>query len=432
MNSSPPADNLRSDSETARRSRAIEASPVYYGWVILAAATLGVIMTMPGQTVGVSAFLDAIIRDLGLSRSTVSLMYSLGTLAGACAMPFVGRWIDRRGPRLGVTVVAALFALACFGMSRVNGPAALLLGFVAIRGLGQGALGLVSLHVVNLWFVRRRGLAIGLKGVGMAAASACFPIAIQGLIAAHGWRSAYAHLGLLVALTILPAGAALFRERPERFGLLPDGPGGASGGERVPEEAWTLAEARRTAIFWLLIAGSLLPSALGTGLVFHHFSIMEHNGLDRMAAAAVFVPIAGVAAATNLLSGLLLDRIQPRALLSVALGLLAAALLAATRVATPQAAWLYGALLGMMQGMQGAIAGTAWAHYFGRANHGAIKGFAFTVMVGGSAFGPLPFAWGLEAFGRYGPVLGISAVLPVAVALAGLFVRNPRRLPRPA
>ncbi len=413
-------------SAETRRSRAIEASPVYYGWVILATGTLGMIMTTPGQTVGVSAFLDAIIRDLGMSRVSVSLMYTLGTLAGSLTMPFVGRWVDYRGPRVAVGVIAALFALACVGMSRVNGPLALLLGFIAIRGLGQGALGLVSLHVVNLWFVRRRGFAVGLNGVGMAAANATFPIAIQALIAAYGWRNTYALLGGLVALTILPLGLAFFRDRPELFGLRPDGHVRDSDThEPVREEEWTLQEARRTAMFWVLVVGSLLPSAFGTGLLFHHFSIMAHNGLDRVGAATVFIPIAGVAAATNLASGMLLDRVQPRQMLSVSLCLLTLCLLAAPRINSQEMAWAYGALQGMMQGMQGAIGGTAWAYYFGRANHGAIRGFVFTILVGGSALGPLPFAWGVETFGSYAPVLGVAAVLPLLAAIWSLFVRAP-------
>jgi len=387
------------------------------------------VMTTPGQTLGVSVFLDAMLRDLGLTRSTASLLYSLGTLAGALFVPFIGRWIDRAGPRRAVAVIAALLALACVGMSQVRGPAALLLGFVAVRTLGQGALSLVSIHAVNLWFVRRRGFAVGIMGVGMAAASAGFPLVIQALITAHGWRATYALLGLLVGVTILPLGAALLRDRPEKFGLRPDGRAHRSG-HTAPliEDAWTLAEARRTPIFWLLIVGSFLVSALGTGLVFHHFSIMALNGLDRSAAAAVFLPIAGLAAAANLLTGLLLDRFQPRLLLALSLGLLTVALLLATRVADPQTAWLYGAMLGLMQGMQGAISGTAWAYYFGRAHHGAIRGFASTAMTAGAAFGPLPFAWGVEAVGSYQSVLAGAAILPAAAAMAAFLVSAPERV----
>lgn len=157
--------------ERPLRSRTIERSPVHYGWVILVVGTLGLMMTTPGQTVGVSVFLDPIIDELGTTRQTVSLMYTLGTLAGALALPFVGRSIDRRGPRLAVGWIAAGLAAACVFMATVSTLPALALGFVLLRGLGQGALGLVSLHVINVWFVRRRGLAVGVTGVGMALAT---------------------------------------------------------------------------------------------------------------------------------------------------------------------------------------------------------------------------------------------------------------------
>ena len=54
-----------------RASRVVTRTPFYYGWVVLLAATFGMLMTPPGQTLGVSIFLDRIIADLGLSRATV-------------------------------------------------------------------------------------------------------------------------------------------------------------------------------------------------------------------------------------------------------------------------------------------------------------------------------------------------------------------------
>ncbi|MBE9107916.1 hypothetical protein IQ273_00570 [Nodosilinea sp. LEGE 07298] len=105
-----------------QHSRLIAASPIYYGWVVLAAGTLGQLMTTPGQTIGVSVFLDPIMADLGLSRSLVSLLYLLGTLSGSLILPFVGRFIDQQGPRVAVGAIAALFALACLGMSQRTYP----------------------------------------------------------------------------------------------------------------------------------------------------------------------------------------------------------------------------------------------------------------------------------------------------------------------
>ncbi len=100
-------------------SRLIDRSPIHYGWVVLGASTVGMAMTIPGQTVGVSVFLDAIIADLGLSRSVVSGAYTVGTLAASLALPFVGRQIDRVGPRRAVVIIATLFALACAFMGLV-------------------------------------------------------------------------------------------------------------------------------------------------------------------------------------------------------------------------------------------------------------------------------------------------------------------------
>ena len=216
----PPSDAYAAGG-ASHRSRVIEGTPFFYGWVVLAAGTFGMMMTTPGQTLGVSVFLDKIIADLGVSRSFVSLLYTVGTVTGSFVLPFVGRFIDRRGPRLAVVLIAALFALACGYMGLVRNVAMLLVGFVLVRGLGQGSLSLVSQHVVNLWFVRRRGLAVGLTGLGMAAATAFFPMIIESLIASYGWRQAYVLLGLLVGVTILPVGAVLFRSRPESFGLDP-------------------------------------------------------------------------------------------------------------------------------------------------------------------------------------------------------------------
>jgi len=60
---------VNGEDKPIKYSRLITASPIDYGWVVLAAGTLGMLMTTPGQTVGVSVFLDPIIADLGVPRS---------------------------------------------------------------------------------------------------------------------------------------------------------------------------------------------------------------------------------------------------------------------------------------------------------------------------------------------------------------------------
>ena len=300
-----PEDGQPESGDPLHRSRLIDRSPVYYGWLVLVVATVGMMMTIPGQTIGVAIFLDGIIDDLGMSRSEVSTLYLVGTLAGALVLPFVGRFVDRRGPRLAVVVVAALFALACVWMGFVQGTVTLLIGFTLVRALGQGSLSLISVHAVAIWFVRRRGVAVGLLGVGMAAWVAVFPSLIELLLVPFGWRTTYVLLGALVAVTILPLGALVFRDRPERFGLVVDGVAaspttaddaavGGGGTDRavgagtaaapapvVAEVDYTADEARSTLTFWLFASGLVLTSCFGTALTFHHYAILAQGGIDR-------------------------------------------------------------------------------------------------------------------------------------------------------
>lgn len=405
-------------------SRLVDRIGSHYPWVVLAAGTLGFAMTVPGQTVGVSVFLDFIIAELGLGRSTVSATYTVGTLVGSFSLPFIGRAIDRFGPRRSVLVIGSGFALACVFMGFVGSLVALVVGFALIRGLGQGALSLVSMHAISLWFVRRRGLAIGLAGLGMAGATATMPLLINSLIESFGWRTAYALLGVGVAAIILPVGGGLFRFAPERYGRQPDGRKFETAESvAATERNLTLAEARRTVTFWLYAAGSFLTAMLGTGLVFHHFSIMGENGVARDVAATVFVSFGIVQAVANLGTGWLLDRVQPRFLLAGAQAAMAAAMLLATHVVAGPLLVLYGVVLGTMQGMSGAITLTVYPHYFGRAHLGAIKGIVSTITVAGTAAGPLLLSMGLDISGSYRPVLMFAALAPAGIAVIAPSIR---------
>lgn len=405
----------------------VAGSPIYYGWFVVAAGTLGMMMTNPGQTNGVAVFLDHIIAELGLSRSAVSTLYLAGTLLGSLALPFAGRFIDRRGPRTAVILFASAFALACVWMGIAWEAVTLFVGFALIRALGQGALSLVSLHVIAIWFVRQRGIAIGLLGVGTAISGAFFPLLIETMIGAFGWRASYMLLGALVATTILPVGALVFRDRPEAYGVHPDGAVAEPGDDEAPargyEVDYTLPAARRTLTFWLFVTGLVFASALGTGMVFHHFSILGEGGVGRLDAARAFVWFGVASAASNLSTGALFRIVPPRYLLSVMLLALSAGLVMAAFVPGPEVIVAYGLLLGMRTGMFGSLQGNVFAYYFGRRHLGTIKGFATSAIIVGSAVGPLIMASGYDLLGSYTVTLVACALPPAALALVAPFLR---------
>jgi MFS transporter, OFA family, oxalate/formate antiporter len=413
-----------------RTSRMISRTPFFYGWIIVIAGTFGLIMTGPGQTYAVSIFIEHFIHDLGLSRTLVSGLYGIGTLAGSFALPLIGREIDRRGSRTTAVAIALLFGLACVFMGFIQNGLMLLAGFVAIRMLGQGGLGLVSQNVINQWWVARRGLIMGVSGLGVSLLGiGVLPGLINWLVTLYGWRLAYMLLGGVLLLAMAPLAWLFFRDRPELYGLHPDGRQMAIDEAElaVAEENWTLAEARRTAMFWIMSGSLALIAMLITGLYFHMVSIFADNGLASSAAAAVYAPIALATAAFTLAGGLLLDRVPARVMLSAALFLLAFSLWFAQHLSGVAAATLYGAALGGTSGLFHVVGMVVWARYYGRKHLGSITGVTATVVIIGSALGPLPLGAARDWLGSYNQALTLLAVFPLLLGGATLFTPRPQK-----
>jgi MFS family permease len=297
-------------------------------------------------------------------------------------------------------------------MAFVQSAITLLIGFALLRGMAIGGLSLVSQQVVNLWFVQRRGIAAAAASLGLAAGSMVFPQLID-------------FLALLVALTILPVAAALFRDRPENFGLATDA-GLPPVATKVREEpSFTRKQALRTGVFWLLCAVGFLTNAVGTALLLNHFSIMHAAGIERADAVKVLAVYAGVQVVVTLSTGAMLDRYEPRRLVPVAMSLLAATSALPALASGIAVSWLYALCLGGAYGSQQAIGAAGYAQYFGRDHLGAIRGASFVFGIGGAAFGPLPFAASVDWTGSYFVALACSCVLCLACGVASFIVRRP-------
>lgn len=417
---------------SATGNKLVQRTPFFYGWVILLAGSFGNIMSSPGQTYTISIFIEHFIADLGVSRGMVSTFYMVGTLTASLGLPLVGRQIDLRGPRLMVGLISIALSLTCFYMGMIQATWMLLFGFILLRLFGQGSISLVSTYVINQWWVRRRGTILGISGVLAATFGvAGFPNLVNWLIPQFGWRDTYAILGLILLFVMFPVGVAFYRSRPELYGLRPDNSrrnSSESGNSEEPrEENWTLPEVRRTSTFWIISAGLASISMLGTGLTFHMVGIFADNQLSSTVAAAVFVPIAFTSAAANLGSGVLVDRIPVRFLLSAALLLQALALWMAQVLPNVAVAILFGVVMGSMMGLQRTVSTVAWPTYFGRLHLGSIAGFASTILIAASALGPMPMGIARDLLGSYNLTLTILSIMPLSLAVVSLFIRTPRR-----
>ena len=392
-------------------------------------------MTGPGQTMGVSVFIDELIADLGLSRSETSLAYLLGTLTGAFAMPLVGKSIDRYGARTVLTVAGAGFALTLLGLANARGFLTLALGFVGIRMLGQGALTLTATTAVALWFERRRGFAIGLAtsfGLGLMSLS---PVLLIGLIERAGWRTAWVVASLVVAAVVVPIGWLGMRDSPEALGLArdgaspPDPDGNRQDRRAAPERApsFTRAQAMRTLLFWAVVGAVGTSGLVSTALTFHVLSVLGEQGLTPAQAAATVVPQILAMLTGVLVGGMLADRFSAWALVAVSMAALATAMVSVQFVEPGWSVVAYALLLGTGSGLVRSVEAAGFPHFFGVDYLGEIRGLAMGIHVGATALGPYILAVGFEQFGSYAPVLLVLTILPVTFAVLTAVARVPVR-----
>ncbi|MDK1473801.1 MFS transporter [Streptomyces sp. 549] len=365
------------------------------------------------------------IADLGISRTAVSTAYLTGTLVGACAMPSIGRCVDRYGPRAVMAVVGAVFGAVLLALSFTSGIVGLTAGFAGVRMAGQGALTLVATTTVAYWFDRRRGLALGLTSAVGAAGISLAPLLIEVLIADVGWRRAWAVEGVLIWALVVPIALLGIRNRPADIGQHVDGVPPAPGAEDHTAAGWPLRQVLRSGMFWAVAACLSASSMLVTGLNFHQIALLGERGLSPVAAAANFLPQTLAALLAGFAAGALLDRVSPKAVLTAAMAVLAAAVLCVRFVEPGWTALAFGFLLGGSGGVLRSVEAAAFPRYFGTAHLGAIRGCAHTITVGASAFGPLAVAMGRDLTGSYAPAMLAFAVLPAVAAVLVLCAREP-------
>lgn len=423
----------------------------FYGWIILGAGILGTLASIPGQTVGVSVFTDFLLEVHDISRSGISLAYLVGTVGSALMLPVAGRAYDRFGARaMGVPVAAALsltllFLSASDGAARLLGrllpvaPAALSFavltaGFFLVRFFGQGSLTMLSRNMVMKWFDRRRGVANAFLGVSVSLGFSASPGVIDRIITTAGWRETWRIMAGILALFALFV-FLVFRDKPSDMGLLPDGEWKEPDSKKdrlsrltriasLPEEDFTLTEARRTAVFWLLALTLSMSALLVTAITFHVVSIFEVAGIGRERAVALFLPASIIAVLTQFAGSAVSDYVRERAFVIVQLAgvfLISCVGLGMGGVAA-QLFFIFG--MGLSQGMMGITSAITWPRLFGLPHLGAITGFTLALSVAGSALGPFAYSVSLDLFGSYRASGLLFAALSLLLILFALLKKS--------
>ncbi|MCD6292587.1 MAG: MFS transporter [Deltaproteobacteria bacterium] len=277
--------------------------PFYYGWIIVATSfvTLGMAF---GVWYSFSVFYIAIINDFSWSRAATAGVFSLFTISHYLCAFLTGWLIDRFGPRLVIPAGALWLAASLTLLTRAQNIFDFYLVYGILAAIGVSLIGFVP-HATFLprWFVRRRGLALGLAMAGVGVGMLIAPPAMQHLISTHNWRYAYQILAIIV-LFIIPINLFFQRRDPQQVGQQPDGliePSKQSLSDETATDKgavivdskwaaidWTSSNALKTKRFWYLAAAFFLGPFAIQGVLLHAVAGLVDGGMTTRMAAYTF------------------------------------------------------------------------------------------------------------------------------------------------
>jgi predicted MFS family arabinose efflux permease len=373
-------------------------------WTLVLAAAVG-FSFMSIMTTSMGVFIGPLVAEFGWSRTVVSMGLPIAGVVTVLFSPFIGMFIDRRGPRVLAIpgLVALMLTTAAFGLANGSVTQWVILWLVYA---------VVTLFVtVNVWttavarvFTAGRGLALGLTLAGTAAAQAAAPIVSTWLIGAFGWRAAYAVLGTVwggVALVL----CLLF------FRLPGDGKVRAEKQDTSQLPGLTIRQAWRDPGLWRITISTFLLMVLTIGLLIHQIPILIEAGVspERAALLAGAGGVAGIVG--KLVTGALIDRFRANWVGGITLGFTAFAfLLLMDGVRTPTLIVLAMLINGYSAGTKLQICSYLTSRYGGLRNFATIFGFMGSLISLGSALGPLLAGIVYDRTGGYEPFLMAGAV----------------------
>ncbi|MER1998151.1 MAG: MFS transporter [Lysinibacillus sp.] len=293
----------------------------HYSWIILlvtfvAIITAGIIRSSAG------VFIIPFEEQFGWNRSSISLAFAVSLFLYGVSGPFMAAFVDKYGLKRMMLGSMALLMVGLASTYVMQNEWQLLIIWGVVMGLGSGLfLTVLSTQIANRWFVKRRGLALGILTAATATGQLILLPILATLVEDYSWHAAIT-LILILSVLMLIVIALFMRNFPAEKGIAP------YGGDRIEEPyvvpvgnpfmnaLRALGEGFKSKVFWLL-AGSFFICGLSTsGLIGTHFiSYCVSFGIPVVTAASLLSLMGVFDLIGTTASGWLSDRFDNRWLL---------------------------------------------------------------------------------------------------------------------
>ncbi len=382
-----------------------------------------------GIRLSFAVFFVALLDEYAWPRADTALIFSTSMIVFTIFSTPAGLALDRWGVRRVFGVGTLILALGLLLSSRIQSLPQLAIAYGVVAGLGITILGLgPQASVVARWFVRQRGLAIGLTFAGTGIGTLILTPATAVLIANIGWRGAYVALAVL-ALLMFPLIVRFLRLSPAQMDTFPDG-------ERpsplypttvqtrvVVDTEWTMRQIVRSPAFWLIMVASLGAIGPLRMLTVHQLAAMADAGVNKILAASIVGLTGLVTAVAFIMWGSLSDKIGRRQAYTLGSFCLFSAIVILGRLGSQSGTgWLllYALMLGLGEGSRASLVTAVASDLFPGQALGGVNGAVGSAFGAGAAFFPWLAGRIFDQTQSYTVAFNF-AILAVAISLVALW-----------
>ncbi|MDH0383520.1 MFS transporter [Comamonas aquatica] len=396
----------------------------YFGWNIVAAATLLTLLTV-GMRLGIGPLFLPMADDLGFSRSLLAGIIAIGMLCYGLAMPVAGWLVARVGTRHVLLLGTAILVLSTLWAVNTRSAQGIFWSFGVCMSVGAGFTSPVALTpVISRWFQRRRGMALFFLSTGSMAGIAVMTPALGWALQHFSWQHTLLGFAAVFTLITVPTALWVVRDAAPEGGDAPLGSAtGGTAARPAPGAQLSVLQAMRTTPFLKVTLG-LFACGFSMNLMGTHcMPMLLDHGFDATTSALGIGLIGLVAIPSTMVLGRLADRVERRKMLSVIYGVRGLGFLGLMLVGS---AWqLYGvaAVGGVVWAGSIALSSAILADVYGVKKVGMLYGWAYLGHQVGAMISAWLGGWGFEQHGTHWLAFGAAAAL-LALA-AGVALRLP-------
>lgn len=398
-----------------------DTGPWYFGWNIVAAATVMTLLTV-GMRLGIGPLFLPMAQDLGFSRSLLSGIVAAGMLCYGLAMPLAGYLVARKGTRFVLLTGVVLVAVATVWSVTTRTPLGFLASFGVLMSVGLAFTSPVALTpVISRWFNRRRGMALFFLSTGSMAGIAVMTPALGLALQWASWQTTLIGFAVIYTVLTVPIALYIMRDQAPADGDLPvpSAVATATPAQPVPEPLG-MAQAMRTGTFIKITLG-LFACGFSMNLLGTHGMPMLMDHCFSATTSSLGIGLIGlVAIPSTLVLGRLADRVPRRKLLATIYLVRGLGFFALLSVQAPWELYAAAAIGGVVWAGSIALSSAILADVYGVRLVGVLYGWAYLGHQAGATLSSWLGGWGFEQFGTHWVAFGASGLLLLMAAVVSL------------